>query len=131
MDRLVVLVVVTVVCVLMESISGLDPLPPFQARWNINGWYPCSLPTLKDNSSFSVHNSLNASAGVAIQCATVALPLCHTSSLCSSSSNETVNVFVKRILANNIAVEREVPTSSSAALYMLQGGPGLSSIACT
>ncbi|OQR81769.1 serine protease family S33 [Thraustotheca clavata] len=54
-----------------------------------------------------------------IQCAQLTLPLCHTG-VCDANSN--IQVFVKRILASK-------QNTSPKAIWMLQGGPGASSVA--
>ncbi|KDO18107.1 hypothetical protein SPRG_16522 [Saprolegnia parasitica CBS 223.65] len=118
----------------------------------INGWYPCSINTEatrppKSSSSSSVL-SLKASIGddgrmwsvllhpmrttyiealaapkraTTVECATFTLPLCHAGLCTANASMPTIPVFVKRALAST-------RTTSTKALWFLQGGPGASSV---
>ena len=124
----------------------------------INGWYPCSINTEatsapKSSSSSSSVQSLKASIGddgrmwsallhpmrttyiealattkraTTVECAEFTLPLCHDG-ICTAPANAsmtTIPVFVKRALAST-------RTTSTKALWFLQGGPGASSVNST
>ncbi|GLE08893.1 hypothetical protein PINS_up020361 [Pythium insidiosum] len=78
----------------------------------INGWYPCGY------SSDVSEGDPNAKI---FQCAEVEVPLCHDG-VCES--DKTIDLFVKRLPAS-----KEPDSGETKALWMLQGGPGASSVA--
>ncbi|KAF0682660.1 Aste57867_25219 [Aphanomyces stellatus] len=78
----------------------------------IDGWFNCSANTLP--SSNERHNTMP----VHVECALVEVPLCHTFAICES--DHVIQVFVKRMLATQ---------ETTKDIWVLQGGPGASSIA--
>ncbi|KDO29471.1 hypothetical protein SPRG_20058 [Saprolegnia parasitica CBS 223.65] len=85
---------------------------------DVDGWFSCSANTL--TSTNTRRNTRNRT----VECALVVLPLCHAS-VCDDPSNRTVQVFMKRLVARSDFVEEP----SIKDLWVLQGGPGASSIA--
>ncbi|DAZ98917.1 TPA: hypothetical protein N0F65_001356 [Lagenidium giganteum] len=78
----------------------------------LNGWYACGTPSV--------------SKGVALpapsfECAMVTMPLCHPG-VCTS--NQTIEVFVKRLLPSPAST---VQAARARSMWALQGGPGVSS----
>ncbi|OQR95044.1 serine protease family S33, partial [Thraustotheca clavata] len=82
----------------------------------IDGWFNCSASTL------STTNVRGIALSPFVECALVLLPLCHPK-ICSDTDNRQVEVFVKRIQSqsNDAQVIQD--------LWVLQGGPGASSLA--
>ncbi|ETW04598.1 hypothetical protein, variant 1 [Aphanomyces invadans] len=72
----------------------------------LDGWYRCS------------ESTFGGSGGLVAECGKYTMPLCHPG-LCNDTSR-TLDVFVKRVLAANT-------TANPKVLWMVQGGPGLSS----
>lgn len=79
----------------------------------LNGWFPCTVTDLDPSSPVT--------GPVSFECAKVEVPLCHPE-VCSGT--KTIEVFIKRIVANE--TKTAAPT-----LWLLEGGPGASSAACT
>ena len=66
------------------------------------------------------------------QCAHITVPLCH-SSVCTDPRRRNIDIFVKRIpaifpKANGTMPQSTEPPSPPKALWLLQGGPGDSSV---
>ncbi|CAK4613982.1 hypothetical protein LEN26_007547 [Aphanomyces euteiches] len=74
-------------------------------------WYSCPLQTIAKNEKASSDNPT-------VECADISVPLCYDS-VCSSTKQ--ISVFVKRIPAQS-------PGATPQAMWMLQGGPGESSV---
>lgn len=76
----------------------------------LNGWYPCNVFTF---------NQVNYS--MIAECAIYNAPMCYAG-VCETANSETLEVFVKRIQATS---------PSSTNVWLLQGGPGSSSVFST
>ncbi|OQS00582.1 serine protease family S33 [Thraustotheca clavata] len=108
-----------------------------------DGWYHCEMTTIDTRTHYSAQmgkssnlpffraqydhandetRRLDATTGY--ECGQFQLPLCHNE-VCNDSRNQTIQVFVKRKLANPAKVE----IGKEKVLWVLQGGPGDSSIA--
>ncbi|KAF0747194.1 hypothetical protein AaE_007822, partial [Aphanomyces astaci] len=85
------------------------------ATLRIDGWFNCSANT------FPSWNARHNTMQVAVECALVELPLCHATTAASCRSDRVIQVFVKRLLGNGVNVDKDV--------WVLQGGPGASSVA--
>lgn len=85
----------------------------------LNGWFPCDRS--KAPNVVVKLPSAPAKVGAPFECAEVDVPLCHEG-VCASA--KTINVFVKRVATGATGTKRP-------AMWMLQGGPGLSSHAST
>jgi carboxypeptidase C (cathepsin A) len=79
----------------------------------LNGWYSCSEYTFSDEGSSPTD----------AECAVYTAPLCYTG-VCDDSTDATVDIFVKRILASS-------DSDSKPNVWFFQGGPGASSTAST
>ncbi|GLE02735.1 hypothetical protein PINS_up011590 [Pythium insidiosum] len=79
----------------------------------LNGWYPCGLSQAPANSTTIDLDDLP------FECAELRVPLCHDR-ICQS--DRTIDVFVKRV--------RPTSKNPKKAVWMLEGGPGASSVAC-
>lgn len=92
-------------------------------KLKLNGWYPCerSKATIV---TVELPAAVPATPGAAFECAEVDVPLCHEG-VCQSA--KTINLFVKRVATS---ATRDTVTKRPA-MWMLQGGPGLSSHAST
>ncbi|KAG9397714.1 hypothetical protein AC1031_019156 [Aphanomyces cochlioides] len=97
------------VCVLVAALAGAA-----QAA-SSTLWYSCPILTIGSGEVPSSKNPL-------VQCADIQVPLCHTG-VCSST--KFITVFVKRIPASATA---SAALSAPRAMWMLQGGPGESSV---
>lgn len=82
---------------------------------NINGWFPCH-DTIANQPQVAPQPILPP-----FECAEVQVPLCHDE-ICTS--NKTIDLFVKRLLAKN-------PSTPNKAMWFLQGGPGYASTGST
>ncbi|KAK1933723.1 hypothetical protein P3T76_011937 [Phytophthora citrophthora] len=82
-------------------------------KTQLNGWYPCSDYTFSDEG---VPEDL-----IKAECGTYNAPLRYPG-ICDSTSETTVDIFVKRILASN-------NSDTATNVWVLQGGPGYSSTA--
>ncbi|KAJ0404398.1 hypothetical protein P43SY_007651 [Pythium insidiosum] len=78
-------------------------------KLRLNGWFPCGTTTEVPGLDPSF---------MPFECAEVTVPLCHEG-ICQSS--KTIDIFVRRMLANT--------TAPAKSLWVLQGGPGGSSLA--
>ncbi|RHY89479.1 hypothetical protein DYB35_004214 [Aphanomyces astaci] len=85
------------------------------ATLRIDGWFNCSANT------FPSWNARHNTMQVVVECALVELPLCHATTAASCRSDRVIQVFVKRLLGNGVNVDKDV--------WVLQGGPGASSVA--
>ncbi|EQC37362.1 hypothetical protein SDRG_05579 [Saprolegnia diclina VS20] len=85
---------------------------------DVDGWFNCSANTLAST------NPRRSTRNRTVECALVVLPLCHAH-VCDDRSNRTVQVFVKRLVARSDLEEG----ASVQDIWVLQGGPGASSIA--
>ncbi|KAF0686299.1 Aste57867_21905 [Aphanomyces stellatus] len=102
----------------------------------LNGWFDCAVYTFptyrrleaavgpqKTSPWFNplqfkaASAASSSSSGSRAQCGTFAAPLCYPG-VCTSSRN--IDVFVKRIVGSD--------SSTTKAIYILQGGPGASSV---
>ncbi|ETW10431.1 hypothetical protein, variant [Aphanomyces invadans] len=72
------------------------------------------------NPATDISITLGAAAATSAECAEITMPLCHEG-ICAS--NGTINVFVKRMRA-----ARGRSNASAKSLWVLQGGPGASSV---
>ncbi|OQR87237.1 serine protease family S33 [Achlya hypogyna] len=95
--------IVAVLALLLQAVWAID----------VDGWYNCSAAT------FASVNARRNAKNRTVECALVVLPLCHDT-ICTDPRNRTIQVFLKRILASSVATRD---------LWVLQGGPGASSIA--
>ncbi|KAF0718106.1 Aste57867_1898 [Aphanomyces stellatus] len=77
-----------------------------------NAWYACPLKTIAPGETASADNAM-------VECADLVVPLCYPG-VCTSSLE--ISVFVKRIPA----ISKSAATPQ--AVWMLQGGPGESSV---
>ncbi|GMG14831.1 unnamed protein product [Phytophthora fragariaefolia] len=82
---------------------------------DINGWYPCTLTDVADQSWLN---------DISFECASVEVPLCHPE-ICTSS--KMIKLFVKRKLAIAGTNEQQKKHKS---LWLLAAGPGASSADC-
>jgi hypothetical protein len=107
----------------------------------VNGWYPCSIDTFKPSSDdvglmaelkisslsqliYSGSISANVIASMkSVECAVYMVPLCYDDTICKQKGS-TSKVFVKRLVAQQ-------RSSSTKALWLLQGGAGSSSVRST
>ncbi|GLE07364.1 hypothetical protein PINS_up017526 [Pythium insidiosum] len=80
-------------------------------KLRLNGWFPCGTTMAMPGLDPSL---------MPFECAEVTVPLCHEG-ICESS--KTIDLFVRRLLANT--------TAPAKSLWVLQGGPGGSSLAST
>ena len=103
----------------------------------LNGWFPCAIntnehpdTTISDSSSNDMWIWYDALMGkgtlIQPECGEFIMPLCHSIEICSAPSSRTVSIFVKRILAVNLP-----ENAPRKALWILQGGPGVSSVSST
>ncbi|KAF0686136.1 Aste57867_22101 [Aphanomyces stellatus] len=76
-------------------------------------WYPCPLLTIAKRDVQSKGNPT-------VECADIPMPLCYPG-VCNNTKASPINLFVKRIPAAKAS-------ATPQALWMLQGGPGESSI---
>ncbi|KAF0686135.1 Aste57867_22100 [Aphanomyces stellatus] len=75
-------------------------------------WYACPFQTAEDKA----HDDPDATPA---ECADVKMPLCFPG-VCDSTKE--INVFVKRLLATSVPVDKK-----PRAMWMIQGGPGFGS----
>ncbi|TMW54981.1 hypothetical protein Poli38472_014752 [Pythium oligandrum] len=96
--------------------AALLSVASVNAELPINGWYPCSY---SDYIPAGAVPGISSSAELAFECAEAKVPLCHEG-VCNSGSK--IDVYVKRMVA-----QKDV--SAHKSLWVLQGGPGASSVA--
>lgn len=82
--------------------------------YELNGWYPCSEFTFKDEGETSHQDA---------ECAVYTAPLCYPG-ICATppSIDSTVDIFVKRVAA-------DIDAQNATNVWLMQGGPGASSSA--
>lgn len=87
----------------------------------MNEWYPCERTSNTSNGRAHAQ-----SVSTHFECAKVAVPLCHEG-LCGHGGTvekKSIEIFVKRIRAKRNS------SNTSTLLWLVQGGPGLSSATC-
>ncbi|TMW54978.1 hypothetical protein Poli38472_014749 [Pythium oligandrum] len=92
----------------LVSLASANSLP-------INGWYSCSYSNYVATGSVP---GINSTEELLFECAEVKVPLCHEG-ICGSGTK--IDVFVKRIAAHE-------DVGAGKSLWVLQGGPGMSSV---
>ncbi|GLE02729.1 hypothetical protein PINS_up011584 [Pythium insidiosum] len=83
----------------------------------VNGWYPCTASTPTAEAANFTSSDMTQ---LPFECAEVRVPLCHAG-ICDS--DRLIDLFVKRV--------RLTKSGNKKALWLLEGGPGASSVACT
>ncbi|GLE08125.1 hypothetical protein PINS_up019087 [Pythium insidiosum] len=101
---------------ILSPLTAADNVEP-----EINGWYPCGISDVALSPSGPANSTSVDLDDLPFECAEVVVPLCHDG-ICES--DRTIDIFVKRVRSTS---ETEEPAKK--AVWLLEGGPGMSSSA--